>query len=778
MKNSALIATAVLLFLPLSFAAAENVYAELIYYDFGANVQIIIPKEDESFTYSDANGNLKIGEMLPIGARILTNGGSAEITLVPNGSVMKLSPGTDFVIENMSAKRNSGNNDFSVATGQVRTVAARLSKNAKMRIRSESSLAEVRGTDFSFDADDGQLFVLEGLVDFSRVTGEGFDSLGETVQLGAGQFADALSDVFKPATFTPEQFARQFGELSQFSKAGDNMEIPNKPEPTGSDTAGASQSAAKVAERAAAKEAQLTAAQEAELAADKESQIAAAKAAQIAAAKWIERAAAQKTNNTGKASAENDFIFQALGLFGMEIGSITIDGETYGKAIFQPELALGKFRTKFYLPIIYTSNFLNPEDWYKPAGNDEWSFGTDKKYHGNAIAIVQDILIDLILKFKYIELGDNRDPFFFQLGNVTSMTLGHGILIRGYANDADFPAIRRIGLNLGVNLGGFKFQGLINDFAIPYLFGTRFQLGSKAALGISFATDTKPARDLKDRQTALSTAQQVAVDADPLFLNGAIDFEIPVVETDLLSMVLFSDFGVFLPSLRKGVAGLESGPQTKAVWDGKQLSNWGFEAGLFGNLAILDYRVQFQYYRGTFRSGFYNQTYDRIRGERATDVLDYLLNPDADKYSGYTIGVYGEGGLNFFNGNLNLNFGYLWPWTLGKDGSVSTDADDYFKFGFNLNEKLLSFLPWDMSLYLQYDRTRFRDLFVKDGGASLFDQNATLKGEVLIGFAPGIKLSVSVRTSAVRDSQGNVQYDSNGNTKMIPIVGITTVIEY
>src|SRR5208337_1615572 len=98
-----------------------------------------------------------------------------------------------------------------------------------------------------------------------------------------------------------------------------------------------------------------------------------------------------------------------------------------------------------YLPIIYNGDMFNPSDWYHPMGNDEWNFGgllTGQLISTNPWVVAQDVLNDLLLKIRYLEWGQQRDPFFFKVGNLDDITIGHGLIMRDFANDADFPSIR------------------------------------------------------------------------------------------------------------------------------------------------------------------------------------------------------------------------------------------------------------------------------------------------------------------------------------------------
>jgi len=329
---------------------------------------------------------------------------------------------------------------------------------------------------------------------------------------------------------------------------------------------------------------------------------------------------AQETPPAPQQNSFLDNVFTALqGIIGFEIGSITIDGVTYGKAIIQPTFSFGKLKTALYLPVIYKQNMLDPGDWYHPLGNDEWSFGRDQG--GDTGKIFQDIGRDLLLKIKYIEYGRQRDPFFFKAGNLEDITIGHGLIMRNYANDADFPAVRRVGLNVGADLPGGGFEAMVSDAADPDVVGGRLYVrpipGARAALGVSTLVDFNPARDFPGGPDSVGA---------PIFINPGVDLDIPFVESDTFGLIFFTDGAVMLPYFRSGFLSIKQGLAMNAVYDSSSsmpVKNWGAAAGFFGNLIIPDFtwRLEYRYFTGTFQPQFYDSGYERLRPQYvATEI--------------------------------------------------------------------------------------------------------------------------------------------------------------
>jgi hypothetical protein len=184
-------------------------------------------------------------------------------------------------------------------------------------------------------------------------------------------------------------------------------------------------------------------------------------------------AAAQSGEPSKKPSPSKDSaLARALrDIFGMEIGTTTIDGKSWSKIIVQPRLEIGKFKLGLYLPVLYVDNFFDSTQWYEPQGNNEWSFGTDQD--SNTSDIFLDILKDTMLKIRYIEYGDpGWDPFYLKVGNLNNMSIGHGAIMNNYANDGEFPAIRKTGLNMGFDLGVFGMELVGDNLADPSMTGS------------------------------------------------------------------------------------------------------------------------------------------------------------------------------------------------------------------------------------------------------------------------------------------------------------------
>ena len=633
---------------------------------------------------------LSLGQEIPVGSTVVTyEGDFAEILLKPNGTILRVSENTNFRVEGLQGRAGEPQNTFSVAVGKFRAVVAKGDK-ARYSFKSNTAVCGVRGTDFG-------LVVLPTQSEIAFVVDGVIDftnAAGRTIQVTAGMMADALAPAFQATAASPAAMAGYLKGLD-FKKL-------------------------------------------------LKSSVQGYEAGQAPAQAEQAQAAAE--------AAKETFVSKLMYLLGMEIGSVTIEEQTYAKAIIQPRFAFGKWKMALYLPVIYKSNMLDPQDWYSPRGNDnEWSFGADQH---DWVDVGKDFVADLFLKIRYLQYGEQRDPFFFKLGNLNNITIGHGTIMRNYANDSDFPAVREVGLNLGVDREKFGFEAMVNDAAAAQIFGGRFYYrplapGFPLALGLTALTDIDP-----DKEEAYGR---------PILLNAGLDVDFPLIETERLKMILFTDVGAMAPYFREEVPAyaISSGFASEAIWDGSKPKNWGLAAGILGNILPLQYRLEFRWSDGTFRPAFYNSMYERNRQQYAKDIVSYLAYPDDPDYDNQTMGIYGEAGYTlekvFF-----FEAGYLWPWYLKATGEM---PDDYLLLRFGILKGLFP-------LYgsIGYERTRFMPTLLGEGGLDLFDARTVLSAMVVYPVAAMLDLAVTVATNVIEETPGSF--------KSFPTVSITLRANY
>ncbi len=720
----------------LLFAQDAEESAIILYLDDPIELQVF---DSNDFTVE----NPDIGTQINPGDRLVTGNTSVEVQLQRNGSIVRIDEQTTFRLDSMQGRDGAAGTEMTVPQGRVRMVAARLSgQEYRYAVRTPGAVAGVRGTDFGVHVIPGELgtameelFVFSGEVLFSAVES------GQEIFVAAGQRADLFAENFLPVQMSAAEIAER--EQGLGFEAGAPDSVPgNEP-------------AAEPEEEAQTDVDSVVIPDEPEPATD-------------------------------EPGAGDQFFGRLAQMTGMQVGSVTINGETYAQAVFQPRVSLGKLSAGFYLPITYTENLFDPGDWYRPGGNDEWSFGTDQDWSADPLAALGDVATDLALKIKYLEYGDREaDRFFVKVGNLNNFTLGQGLLMQNYANDVDFPVVRRVGFQMGADFTSWGFEAMVNDFTDPFITGGRlfFRPAPEVlpvAIGFTGITDLSPGTDIAttDELGAEITDNAEAYAVDPLFLNVGVDLSIPVLRRDLLSLTTFAEAGGMIPYLREEgtTEGLTSGLQTDALVDLNtgEVQNFGWIAGIRGKALIIDYRLEFRSFDGTFRPAFYDSNYDRLRAQHALDTVSYLRNPNADEYQSTTMGVFGQAGANLFD-LAGVSAGYFWPWEKD-DSGVHGSSDDELLVNFYVMDGLI---PLGITAGLEYRRTHFAATIGNWGAyadAKLFDANTTLDGYVAYPLTEQIRLVGRVSTAVKRDGQGNIVYDDNENPVITPVVVIQTEI--
>lgn len=696
--------------------------------------------EGAQFFY--AKGGILEGDTIPIGSIVSTGlSTQAVLKLKPNGTVIKLAKNTTFKID-LLATSTGGKNTFTLVLGKVRTIAA---TGSNYEIKTNSTVCGVRGTDFIFSYEEGKkalLMVAEGTVEFT-----GIDS-GKSILVGKGQFADFYSS-FAPQFFNEQMFNEEYGDMG----------VPVSSLPPGTQPQ----------EKKTEQPAQTAQAQPA-----------------AEPVKPEEQTKPEEPAKPAEPAPENPFITWLKDVLGMELGSITINDKTWSKVVVQPTITLGKLKTALYLPIIYDKNLFDPQDWYHPNGQDEWSFGFDVGWQEHPWDAFLDALTDLSLKIKYIEYGNQLDdPFFLKVGNLRSFTIGHGLIMRNYANDADFPAVRKIGFNIGIKGEQVGFEFLTNELTNPEILGTRLYLmpfkGSKLAFGASVVADLAPASVFN------TTTNPVAANdyGNPIFMGLGADIDVPIIPQGAFGLRFFTDVAAMMPYVRNdftwGGNPVTAGFKTELLFDASGVKNWGLASGFLGNILFITYRLELRYFNGVFRPSFFDTGYERKRSAYVTEYAGYLSGTTPINTSPTVMGIYGEGGASLINDKLVFSFGYFWPWPA--DASTLADiaqSNDYFQAKLLVKKGVIPVINIYGSIV--YERKNFVPSLINGAGFNLFDENTVFGGELIVPIPgnPFLSLALVVSTAVAHDDSGNILYraDNPQSPIILPVIMIETRLQF
>ena len=471
----------------------------------------------------------------------------------------------------------------------------------------------------------------------------------------------------------------------------------------------------------------------------------------------------EETETETEKGPVGNFFDKLIDMLGFEIGSIVINNETYAKALIQPEFEVGKFRAKFYLPIIYRDNLVDPGSWYFPAGNNEWSFGTDQT---EPVDIAFDIINDLFLKINYLQWGDNGDNFYFKFGNLDNMTIGHGILMRNFSNNFEFPAVRKVGINTGVNFEHFGFEAVLDNASAPTIFGGRlvyipFGNNFPMGIGLSAITDINP-----DSEIEASISPTLW---DPAVLNAAFDLGFPIKP---INMTIFAEAAGLVMYGSNLLPASENGWHFETFYNANEpdfltaLNNYGVAAGIYGDVLSLDYRLEYRLSKGIFRPSFYANNYLVNKTEQYNELTAFIANPTDPQYQAITMGVFGDLSVNILDA-VTVAGGYLWPWELDTVGNINLDTEDYFKLSLELQPDVIPVVGIYGSV--SYNRSGL----VNDIRAAVndnvnnpfqfFNDDTIITGELVYPYDDSLDIAVQFSTTYAREDDGDLEVNDDGS---------------
>ncbi len=343
-----------------------------------------------------------------------------------------------------------------------------------------------------------------------------------------------------------------------------------------------------------------------------------------------------------------------------------------------------------------------------------------------------------------------------------------------YANDYDFPAIRRIGLNMGYE-NTFGFEVMADDLSRPNLMGLRlsvspFKSYKAFEMGLSGVVDLRPAGEAADPDYY----------GDPWFLAASLDFDFVEVNTGVFKMVWFADGSALAPIYRNDAdsgafPNVKAGPAWDMVWDDGRPTNFGVRSGLRGLVGPVRYSLEYRFWNGVYVPSMFNSLYGRKKVEYVDTFTKYL---DAGIVLSDNMGIFGEAYWDILDdGRLSIGAGYHWPWSIS-NGAVDYDTSDYLKLELVVGRKLIK--AYGVHGSLKYERSNFRQTIENPGQYSWFDAYTVFSGEIVFPLNPIINLAIVGGTSTKYDSNGNIVWADAAQTipEITPVLNIETRINY
>ena len=479
---------------------------------------------------------------------------------------------------------------------------------------------------------------------------------------------------------------------------------------------------------------------------------------------------------------------------GLGIGSATVDGILYNQLAFRPEIYFMKVGVGLDL-ILYVDNEGNIK-------KEEWDIENDPS-----------LLLDKIL---YIRYGRETDVFWAKYGSLEGVTFGYGGLLNNYSNMMEFPSVRRVGLNTGVNLGPVSSNFFIANFKDLSRGGTlsglrlnyRVSKDFPLSFGINYIIDGNMFSGFKDRDNdsypdvfddfpdstnmwndsdgdgipdphygldssiwdidadgnnIIDTDQDsILLKATPFSIknntaktNGlSFDIGYPIVSSKLFTLKLYAEYNKLnFP----GVKNIDS-TFIRTDRSGSGITFPGIMSSIFG---ILNLSLEYRIINGSYIPQFFDQAYDLNRVVTSTLGGNTIIQTkDMAIFNDYnddlnSSGLYGSGGLNLFN-LVSISASYA---------NMKSDTTELKSFASYLNLNTEN-IPKISSAMAYYQR---------NNDANPFDFENPTKNTIM-GYRIGYELSKGV--SLIWDFRQFYRDDGTGKIEPIQQTTIETSFNF
>ncbi|MFN4244903.1 MAG: hypothetical protein ACK4F9_01975, partial [Brevinematia bacterium] len=355
--------------------------------------------------------------------------------------------------------------------------------------------------------------------------------------------------------------------------------------------------------------------------------------------------------------------------FGFSFGTVVINGVTYFQVKGQPDLSFGKFGIGLDINFEFDGNWnLRLTEW------NSWQA--------------------ILSKIKYLRWGTKGDkPVFFKIGQIEDATLGHGFIMYNYANNMNYPNVKKFGIafDLDLDYGGFEsFVDNIFDFDIiglrgfaRPLFGSGVFLLDSLEIGVTFVADLDPLNPIPPTNAPYQFSDSDSTNR--IFVLGA-DLELPIVKLDpVFNLVWYSDFASILG---KGT---------------------GEATGFYGSiLSFLPYKFEVRYLQPKFSPSFFDKLYDAERyvvvGNSYISKYDMLDNV-TNSYFGWF----------FYSG---ISFEKTISFIVNLEDSFDDTTYPTMRINFNLDRSLTKIVGFEFT-YERKNIKEFKDVYTTESTDSV-----------------------------------------------------------
>ncbi|MBN2789928.1 MAG: hypothetical protein JXR69_07040 [Candidatus Delongbacteria bacterium] len=447
------------------------------------------------------------------------------------------------------------------------------------------------------------------------------------------------------------------------------------------------------------------------------------------------------------------------------IGGISIDGKNYQQIGFRFDVPIGKFGFGLDAQLLIDEEGnIRSEDW--------------------------DEVEDYMDKIYYVRWAKKGDPFYIRLGGLDYTYLGYNIVVDGYSNMIEYPAYKRLGMELSFE--GEKFGGevLVNNYKELFtekpgmLFGARafYKVWGDLAIGATYATDLNQLNGLRDNDDddypneidMYPEDDRYVTDWDYYSINMNADLADSLVYYNIIDSLKKSDlpsyadssksvaiwgFDIGYPIFKNDFMNIDVYGQFAQIQD----YGWGYSAPAFRVKAgPFMFSAEYRHTDGEFLFGFFNPTYEMERAtyNGSTFITKSQTLKDTPALDGFFVGLH-------FN---------AWDWfTLKADyqdlkGEYPITKDDYevksLRGEFAINENLIPKISLAKAYYMQNN---------------VVDLSEWRTPSTIMGYSIGYNINEG--TSIIfdyrytfEDMNGDLDVEDDGET--IKTISISTAIKF
>ncbi len=406
------------------------------------------------------------------------------------------------------------------------------------------------------------------------------------------------------------------------------------------------------------------------------------------------------TNTSGSSIDESGSAFT----LNLVLAAATIDGETFTQIIMKPEINLKKFGMGFDL------NFEMDADGNIREGEwDSWQ------------AVVN--------KIRYLRLGELGSKFFFKVGNINSVSIGHGTIMGGFSNNIFFPDIRMLGIRLNLDFGLFGFESFVDNFLDYDIFAgrvyikplrkSRIPIFKRIAIGFSAAIDLDNQNPLVTGKNKYEYADDDTSQSD-LYIYG-VDIDLPLPSLGVLTWTFFADY----VTINNKGAGMTTGFAGKLIW-------------------LFDWKLEYMRYGKKFVGPFFDQLYLLDRKDKYTE-LDLIT----EAYNGWQLTIWKNFSLTAPN-DLTVSLQY----------KAEENNDPSMHFTLHVDRKLLfNKVEFDLD-YTRTEISSFAKVF------KIEDLNAIITLKLGYMIAENLMMSVTHIRSFKDDGTGTGTLEAMNSTSI------------